>query len=122
MNSSARVVITGACGFIGTALSRRLMRQNVEVIGIDDLSRRGAGHNAEDLAAEGGFSLHRLGLERRDEVRELFARLGRVEAVFHLAGQVAVTTSYVDRERDFLSNVVGNLKILEAVRQFCTDV
>jgi CDP-paratose 2-epimerase len=121
MSDFERVVVTGACGFIGTALSRRLIRQDIEVIGIDDLSRRGACHKAEDLAAEGGFSLHRLGLERRGDILELFARLGRVDAVFHLAGQVAVTASYVDRERDFQSNVVGTFNLLEAVRRYCPD-
>ena len=111
-----KVIITGACGFIGSCLSLKLIEQGVAVIGIDNLSRRGAKENAEELAHP-LFSLHTTDLSRTDDVLKLFAELGEVDAVFHLSGQVAVTTSYVDRRQDFRGNAMAGFNVIEAVKR-----
>ncbi len=110
------VLVTGGAGFIGANLCHRLLSSGTEVRVLDDLSRRGAERNLAWLAAE-----HRDGLEiLRGDVRDpaLVARaVAGTSAVFHLAAQVAVTTSLVDPVRDFEVNARGTLEVLEAVRR-----
>ncbi len=110
------VLVTGGAGFVGANLCHRLLSAGIEVRLLDDLSRRGAERNLAWLAAT-----HPEGLELlRGDVRDpaLVARaVAGVSAVFHLAAQVAVTSSLVDPVRDFEVNARGTLELLEAVRR-----
>ena len=112
-----KVIITGACGFIGTCLSLRLMEQEVEVIGIDNLSRPGSELNAMELAGD-LFTLYRVDLSHTSKADDVFAQIGSVDAVFHLAAQVAVTTSYVERRRDFLDNALASFNVIESAKRY----
>jgi CDP-paratose 2-epimerase len=111
-----KVIVTGACGFIGTCFSQRLIAEGHEVHGIDNLSRRGSEINAEELIGP-RFTLHRVDLSDRARTFELFTEIGPVDAVYHLAAQVAVTKSYVDRERDFLDNAQASFNVIESVKR-----
>ncbi len=113
-----KVIITGACGFIGTCLAKRLLARGDTVVGIDNLSRPGSELNAQELAGA-GFTLHRIDLSHCDKSAELFARLGPADAVFHLAAQVAVTSSYQDRRQDFWDNAAASFNVIEAVQRHC---
>ncbi len=67
---------------------------------ITNLSRRGTEFTAIKLKGE-LFTLHELDLSQWDKAVAIFSKIGPVDAVFHLAAQVAVTTSYLDRHTDF---------------------
>jgi len=116
-----RAIVTGSCGFIGTCLSHRLMQDGVEVIGIDSLVRRGSEINAQELIGNELFALHRTDLSHGLKVMDVFSSIGEVDAVFHLAAQVAVTTSYVFRRGDFLDNAVATFNVIEAVKMNTPD-
>ncbi len=109
------VLITGGAGFIGTTLAHRLASTHRRVILYDNLSRPGVDQNLSWLKETHG------GLIRfeRGDVRD-FAALRKVlreaSAVFHLAAQVAVTTSLDDPIEDFEINARGTLNLLEALR------
>lgn len=91
------------------------------MIGVDSLVRPGSEWNARELSEHSNFELCRVDLSQSDKAGEVFSRIGRVDAVFHLAAQVAVTTSYVDRQRDFLDNAVASFNVVESVRRFSPD-
>lgn len=112
-----RVVITGACGFIGSCLAHRLLDLGHDVIGVDNLCRKGTEINAHDLTAR-GMPLHRIDLGVAHKVMETFHELGEFDALFHCAAQVAVTTSYRDRYRDFLDNAAGSFHVIESVTRY----
>jgi len=116
-----KAIITGACGFIGTCLSRRLMDQGIQVVGIDNLTRQGSELNYRELMGNKLFQLYRVDLSHSIKAAELFARIGSVDIVFHLAAQVAVTTSYLDRRKDFLDNAVASFNVIEAVHRFSPE-
>jgi CDP-paratose 2-epimerase len=108
-------LITGGAGFIGTNTADRLLRQGRRVRIVDDLSRPGVERNLAWLEGEHGSALE---VEIGDVVDAQLMRraVAGVEAVFHFAAQVAVTTSLADPVRDAEVNVRGTMQLLEAVR------
>jgi CDP-paratose 2-epimerase len=110
------VLITGGAGFIGTNLADRLLRSGRAVRIYDNLSRPGAEQNLRWLRAVHGS---RLQAERGDvrSAADIRNALADVETVFHLAAQVAVTTSLADPREDFLVNAAGTVNLLEEVRK-----
>ena len=109
-----KVIITGACGFIGSNLVRRLLAAGDDVVGIDNLSRPGSELNAAELAEHARFRLLQIDVADLSRTLDVFKEIGAVDAVFHLAAQVAVTTSYIDRVTDFQRNAVGAFNVIEA--------
>jgi CDP-paratose 2-epimerase len=111
-----RVLVTGGIGFIGTNLSDRLLRDGHDVTVFDNVSRAGVQQNLDWLKAH-----HRDGLKFVEgDVRDSSAvekAMTGADVVFHLAAQVAVTTSVVNPREDFSVNALGTLNVLEAARQ-----
>jgi CDP-paratose 2-epimerase len=113
-----KIIITGCVGFIGTNLALKLMSLGHQVIGVDNLSRKGTKVNLSLLNTNPLFSLHILDLTDTNSVMSLFNAIGPVDAVFHLAAQVAVTTSYINIFNDFRSNGLASVNLLEAIRTY----
>jgi CDP-paratose 2-epimerase len=111
-----RALVTGGIGFIGTNLSHRLLSDGNEVILFDNLSRAGVQHNLDWLKATHGNKLQLVQGDIRDFDAVLTA-IQNVDAVFHLAAQVAVTTSVSNPREDFSINAQGTLNVLEAARR-----
>jgi len=110
-----RVLVTGGIGFIGTNLSHRLLSEGYEVILFDNLSRAGVQQNLDWLKAKHGKQLQFV----QGDVRDFDAvqtAIQNVDVVFHLAAQVAVTTSVSNPREDFSINAQGTLNVLEAAR------
>lgn len=113
----ARILITGACGFIGTCLALKCLARGHRVIGLDNLCRKGTEMNALELAGK-GLKLFRVDLSEPHKTFEVFAAIGEVDAVFHFAAQVAVTRSYADPHGDFLDNAAASFNVIEAVKRY----
>jgi CDP-paratose 2-epimerase len=112
----SKYVVTGGAGFIGSNLSRSLLGDGHEVTVLDNLSRKGVSANLEWLKTGPGHE--RLSIVEAD-VRdsEVLARtIDGAEAIFHFAGQVAVTSSLLDPRHDFEVNARGTFNLLEVVR------
>ena len=111
------ILITGGAGFIGSNLARRALQEGAHVVILDDLSRPGVKDNLRRLrAAHPGKN---LSVEIGDVRQPATVRraMRGVDAVLHLAAQVAVTTSVTDPARDFSVNMGGTLTVLEEVRR-----
>jgi CDP-paratose 2-epimerase len=111
-----RALVTGGVGFIGTNLSHRLLSDGHEVILFDNLSRAGVQHNFDWLNAKHDKQLQFVQGDVRDFDAVLKA-IQNVDVVFHLAAQVAVTTSVSNPREDFSINAQGTLNVLEAARR-----
>ncbi len=110
------VLVTGGAGFIGCNLADRLAQEGQHVLVLDDLSRPGVSANLDWLRARHPRRVSAMVSDLRDRAAVTEAA-GRAEAVFHLAAQVAVTTSLLDPEADFAVNLGGTLHLLEALRR-----
>lgn len=110
-----KLLITGGCGFLGSNLASDALARGDDLIVFDNLYRNGSRHNLEWLQAQGQFNFRHGDIRNRNDVDRV-VRTERPDAIFHLAGQVAMTTSIADPQMDFEVNVAGTHNLLEAVR------
>ncbi|MDD3518240.1 MAG: NAD-dependent epimerase [Chromatiales bacterium] len=114
-----KVLVTGAAGFIGSALSLRLLARGDEVLGVDNLNDYyDVGLKKMRLArcaAYPGFTDLRLDIADRDGIAKLFA-VHRPQRVVNLAAQAGVRYSIENPHAYVDSNVVGFVNLLEGCR------
>jgi CDP-paratose 2-epimerase len=110
-----RILITGGAGFLGVNAAVHLIDDGWHVTLLDNLSRPGTERNLKWLITQHPTRTTFI----KEDVRNASALADHVksqDAILHLAGQVAVTTSLVDPTTDFEVNAAGTLNLLEAVR------
>lgn len=131
-----KILVTGAAGFIGFHLVRRLLERGDSVTGIDSINdyydprlkfaRLEATGISKDEAAKwgyavksrnGGYTFIRMGLEERESLQRLFAEQ-HFDAVMNLAAQAGVRYSLENPYSYVESNVVGFINLLECVRNY----
>jgi CDP-paratose 2-epimerase len=114
--SDRPILITGGAGFIGSNLADRLAGDGHRVLVYDALSRPGVERNLAWLQSRHGERIVPVVADIRDTAQLREAVRGAA-AVFHLAAQVAVTTSLADPRDDFEINIGATFELLEAARQ-----
>jgi len=113
------ILVTGAAGFIGFHVAKRLLEGGRPVLGLDNLNPyydpKLKGARLAELAKLSGFHFVKLDLADRAGMAELFAR-ERFPYVVHLAAQAGVRYSLVDPHAYVDSNLTGFTNILEGCR------
>lgn len=115
-----KYLVTGGAGFVGSNIVARLLQIGEKAVVFDNLSRVGTTENLEWLKTMGRFEFVKGDTRDADATRDLIIRT-QPDVIFHLAGQVAMTTSMSDPRKDFEINVVGSINVLEAVRNHAPD-
>jgi CDP-paratose 2-epimerase len=114
------ILVTGGAGFIGSNIADRLASDGHRVIVYDALLRPGVERNLAWLQERHGDRIGSVAADIRDE--DALAKVViEAKAVFHMAAQVAVTTSLADPRDDFSINIAGTLNLLEAVRRYAPE-
>lgn len=112
-------LITGSAGFIGFHLSKRLLSENHNIIGLDnlnnyyDVSLKEARLNM--LKQYDNFTFYKASLEDNEAINKIFAE-HKFDAVINLAAQAGVRYSLENPMAYIDSNIVGFVNILEACR------
>lgn len=114
-----KILVTGAAGFIGSHVCRRLLLDGHEVLGLDNINDY---YNPElkrarlELLANGGlFQFHHVDLSNRPLMDQLFAT-EKPTHVLHLGAQAGVRYSLKNPHAYIESNVLGFLNVLEGCR------
>jgi UDP-glucuronate 4-epimerase len=114
-----KVLVTGAAGFIGSALAHHLLGRGDQVVGIDNLNDyydvRLKQARLDRLLARSGFAFQKLDIVERKAMAELFSA-SKFDAVVHLAAQAGVRYSIENPSAYIDANVVGFLHVLEGCR------
>ena len=116
----AKILVTGAAGFIGFHFSKRLLARGDEVVGLDNLNDyyevRLKNDRLKQLVGETGFRFVECSLEDRETVEQLFAT-EKFDKVINLAAQAGVRYSLKNPHAYISSNIVGFMNILEGCRR-----
>ena len=115
-----KYLITGGCGFLGSNLASDILKDHHSVVIVDNFYRHGSQQNYEWLLGQGEFSFYNIDISDSDAVEKVISK-ELPDVVFHVAGQVAMTTSISNPRKDFQINVLGTLNILEAIRNYRSD-
>ena len=118
--SQDAILITGAAGFIGFALARRLLVAGRKVIGLDSINDYyDPALKKARLAVLGEFdefAFHKIDLAERDAVKRIFGE-AEFGPVVHLAAQAGVRYSLQNPHAYLDANLAGFLNVLEGCRQ-----
>jgi CDP-paratose 2-epimerase len=110
-----KLLITGGAGFIGINSADYFLAQGHDVTILDNLSRKGSSENLEWIQNKYPQVNFVLANITKDQNVVDDAVVG-MDAVIHLAAQVAVTTSVTDPRSDFEINALGTFNVLESMR------
>lgn len=106
-----KFIVTGGSGFIGSHLSRYLIKQNHEVIVIDDL-RRGNLKNLQNI--EDKINLQKINILDFEEMEKI---ANNIDGIFHQAGLGSVPQSFKEPEEYYNVNAIGTENILKLAKQ-----
>ena len=115
MRTNRRCIVTGGCGFIGSALVRHLCREGREVLVIDKLTYAGVPESLRE--ADGRYSLLVADICDRAAMDKAFADF-RPDTVFHLAAESHVDRS-IDGPGEFVrTNILGTAVLLQTALEY----
>lgn len=121
--TNSTILITGAAGFIGANLSKRLLQMspNSTIIGLDNLNDyydvKLKKHRLKELPEYPNFIFHKYDISNKNDVFQLF-QLYHPDIVVNLAAQAGVRYSITHPDQYITSNIVGFYNILECCRTF----
>lgn len=110
-------LVIGGAGFIGSNLSDSLLSTGESVTILDNLSRLGSQKNLEWLQSQHS-NLNFIKADIVSDQELLNQAVKDNDRIYHLAAQVAVTTSVTNPRQDFEINALGTFNVLEALRLF----
>lgn len=105
---------------MGSNLAADALVRGDELVVFDNLCRNGARENLTWLQEQGKFQFEHGDIRNQNDISRIL-RAFKPDTIFHLAGQVAMTTSIANPRMDFEVNVVGTYNLLEAVRQYAPE-
>ena len=118
-----KVIITGGCGFIGSALIRNLLKNtNVKIFNFDKMGPVSDDQSIEKLLSlnpkyKERYYFFKFNLENFKKLDEIFNEISP-DLVFHLAAESHVDRS-IDNPLNFLnSNIIGTFNLIEVVRKY----
>ena len=116
-----KILVTGAAGFIGAALSKKLLESGFHVVGIDNLNDYYSPILKEQrlnlIEQKKGWNFYKISIEDKEKIGEIFLKY-KPKVVINLAAQAGVRYSFENPDSYIQSNVVGFLNIIENCRRF----
>ncbi len=123
-NSKRKIIVTGAAGFIGAAVSKKLILSGDYVVGIDNINsyydpklKKSRLNEIQNIAEDINWKFFKIDLEQFEELEEVFNNF-KPDIVINLAAQAGVRFSLKNPSSYLKSNLVGFGNILELSRKF----
>ena len=112
-----RLLVSGGAGFIGSAVVRKVIKQDYIVINVDALTYAANKENLSSVAGHENYFFEQIDIRDREKLAHVFAQY-QPDAVMHLAAESHVDRS-IDGPADFIeTNIVGTFNLLEVSRSY----
>jgi CDP-paratose 2-epimerase len=118
-DSVKKLLITGAAGFIGTNCALQLANE-YELFLIDDFSRSGSELN-ELVLNKSGLKVSNVDISNRSDLYQFLESINHLDGILNLAAQTSLLESYKDPLRDFESNALGTINLLDYMKNRIPD-
>ncbi len=117
-----KIMVTGGCGFIGSAVCRHLIRDlGLSVVNVDKMTYAASEGAVAGIASDKRYSFHKADICDREAMQKIMEQEG-VDAVMHLAAESHVDRS-IDGPGEFIqTNIMGTFALLQAVRSYHTGL
>jgi len=112
-----RYLITGGAGFVGSNLAAEVLNRGENLFIFDNLYRFGSSKNLDELHTKGKFVYYPYDIRNMNDVETVIKEV-KPDYIFHLAGQVAMTTSIENPRFDYEINALGTFNLLDSVRKY----
>ena len=106
--NNEKILVTGAAGFMGSHICDALINENLQVVGIDDLS----GGFLENVNEKVDFV--KCDISDQESVQNLWISKGPFHRVFHLAAYAAEGLSHFIRRFNYNNNLIGSINLINA--------
>ena len=114
-----KILITGAGGFIGFSLAKFFLNKRFQIIGFDNLSRKGSINKINFLKKNfKNFKFYKCDITNYIKIKNIITKISLIDCIFHTAAQVTVTDSLIDPIKDFKENSMGTLYLLELIKKY----
>ena len=113
-----KIMVTGGCGFIGSAVCRHLVRDlGIDVVNVDKLTYAASEGSTAEVATSPKYKFYKIDICDRDAIQKVMQDEG-VDAVMHLAAESHVDRS-IDGPGEFIqTNIIGTFALLQAARSY----
>ncbi|MBI5206386.1 MAG: SDR family NAD(P)-dependent oxidoreductase [Candidatus Firestonebacteria bacterium] len=115
-----RILLTGVAGFIGSKVAEKLLNNNIEVIGVDNINDyydiRLKEYRLNNLKKKQKFNFFKIDIENKSKLDTLFKQIGKIDAVINLAARAGVRYSLENPHIYMTTNANGTLNLLECCR------
>ncbi len=115
-----KILVTGGAGFIGSAVVRQAIKQEIEVVNLDALTYAACLDNLVPVADSPLYHFEQADIRDAAALERIFAD-HKPDAIMHLAAESHVDRS-IDGPADFIeTNIIGTFNMLEAARKYWLD-
>ena len=116
-----KLLVTGGCGFIGSAVCRMAVARGFDVVNVDSLTYAANEANLAGIADSDRYTFEKVDIRDDAKVDALF-QTHQPDAVMHLAAESHVDRS-IDGPRDFIeTNVLGTFNLLDSARRYVSGL
>ena len=113
-----KILVTGGAGYIGSHTCLELLKENYEVVVVDDLSNSVTESlkRVEKLAGGKKISFHEVNILDKEKLDAVFKAEGNIDAVIHFAAKKAVGESVEKPLMYYENNISGSLVLFEVMK------